>query len=210
MTQHLPNGLVVLFEGIDGVGKSTQLDLAAQTLRAEGFDVANLRNLGGTPIGEALRTVMLSPIERPGTTDLYISVAIQEALVHAIAQERAAGRIVLLDRSPLSLAAYAIFGGGVPESLGWQYVQSGMDQIAPELILVYKGNLPIVIERARKASGTPDYFESKPLSYFESVSHGYDVCTERFSAVTVNADQSVHDVQVETMQHIRQLIAHHA
>src|ERR1039457_7062193 len=93
----LADGFVVMFEGIDGVGKTTQLGLARDKLTEGGWSVISLRNPGGTPIGEALRTVMLSSDDRPPMTDLYTSLAIQAALFEAIEAARQAGKIILLD-----------------------------------------------------------------------------------------------------------------
>ena len=69
----MEGGLVVAFEGPDGVGKSTQLALASEELVENGWAVHATRNLGGTPIGEDLRKVMLSEHERPAETDFHLS-----------------------------------------------------------------------------------------------------------------------------------------
>src|SRR4051794_4239442 len=98
MDKTIDGGLVIIFEGIDGVGKTTQLNLVREELEAEGWAVYGTRNLGGTPIGEELRKTLLSSLERPETTNVYISAAIQEALVAAINGQREAGKIILLDR----------------------------------------------------------------------------------------------------------------
>lgn len=106
----LTDGLLVIFEGIDGSGKTTQAKLAQDALQTAGWSsLYPSRNLGGTPIGEALRKVIKSPLERPNTTNLYISVAIQEALIKVIQSERTKGSFILMDRGPISLAAYRIW-----------------------------------------------------------------------------------------------------
>lgn len=210
MSKTLQNGLVVLFEGVDGVGKTTQLERAAAALSADGWVVTPLRNLGGTPIGEALRDIMLAKIPRPATTDLYISAAIQEALVAHVQELRNQGTIILLDRSPISLAAYAIFGGNVDPELGWPHVDHGMSQLAPELTLIYTGDLNTVVARARTTSGSPDYFESKPDDYFERVAQGYETCAERYSGTYINAERSIDAIHEDTMQRIRAVIADHS
>src|ERR1700722_19360970 len=96
--QPIPGGLIVVLEGIDGVGKTTQILLAKDLLIKRGWPVYITRNLGGTPIGEELRKVMLDSLERPATTNLYLSVAIQEALAEALEIERAQGKLILMDR----------------------------------------------------------------------------------------------------------------
>lgn len=203
----LPGGLLVIFDGIDGVGKTTQLNLASEALIAEGWPVQATRNLGGTPIGEALREVMLRPIDRPPTTDLYISVAIQEALTRAIATERTDDKLILMDRGPLSLAAYQAFGSGLDEATTWRYVEAGMNQLQPELTIIYQSEVATAIERARRQSGKADYFESKPLDYFERVAQGFAAAAERYPVQLVDANRSIEAIQADTMRLIQAALA---
>jgi dTMP kinase len=197
--QPLSDGLVVIFEGIDGVGKTTQLALAHKTLADAGWPVLSTRNLGGTPVGEALRKVILSSVERPPMTDLYISLAIQEALLKVIDEARAEGKIVLLDRSPLSLAAYQIYGMGVDETIGWQYVANGMDTLQPEVVLLYEMDAKTVLKRLQKQPDSLDYFENQSLGYFERVARGYEVAAQRYPANILDATQSIASIHHQTM-----------
>lgn len=206
MSRTVSNGLVVLFEGIDGIGKSTQLKLAQEQLAQQDWAIRAARNLGGTPIGEALREAMLQPIPRPPLTDLYTSIAIQEALLESIRAERAAGKIVLLDRSPLSLAAYAIFGGGLNLEETWPYVVSGMEQLNAELIILYSGDVAAALERAHQKPGQSDYFESKSIDYFENVDAGYKAAVQHYDVHVINADQSIEAIHAETMSLINQAL----
>ncbi len=204
----LKDGLLVVFEGIDGVGKSTQLGLARDVLTAEDWPVHTTRNLGGTPIGEALREVMLSHIERPTESNFYMALAIQEALLKAIAEERVQGKIILMDRGPLSLAAYNIYGSGLDKSLGWSYVEAGMLELRPDIIIIYTANVAAAVKRAKQKSKTSDYFESKPLPYFERVAEGYDEAAKRYKSQTViiNAEQPIAVVHEQTMRVIREAL----
>jgi len=208
----IPGGLLIVFEGIDGVGKTTQLELARNTLQVEGWPVYVTRNLGGTPIGEELRKVIKSPLERPATTNLYISVAIQEALAETIQSERDNGKLILMDRGPLSLAAYEIYGGKLDESLGWQHVEAGMQKLRPELNIIYSTDVTLALERARKKSDTGDYFESKPPDFFERVAQGYQAAAERYSSTTViiDAKRPIEVIQAETIQAIREVLNSHS
>src|SRR5438270_2506303 len=108
MLKSVSGGSIIIFDGIDGVGKSTQLKLAEEVLTQNGWSTKTARNLGGTPIGEELRKVIKSDIPRPPETNLYISAAIQEALIQSMAEDRQQGKLILMDRGPLSLAAYEI------------------------------------------------------------------------------------------------------
>ncbi len=205
--QPVPDGLIVMFEGLDGVGKSTQLRLAAEELQAAGWPVHITRNLGGTPIGEALRDAMLAKLPRPAATDFYISIAIQEALIEALDAARAAGKIILIDRGPLSLAAYQIYGSSFDEATGWRAVDAGMQSIYPELVMYYKGQVTTARQRVHEGPGKPDYFESKPLDFFKRVAQGYDVAADRYPVRVINADRSIEQVHAETMELIDGAIA---
>jgi dTMP kinase len=201
--QPLDNGLLVIFEGIDGSGKTTQLQLAQTALQAAGWpSLVTTRNLGGTPIGEELRKVILSPLERPNTTNLYISVAIQEALAAEIQVKRGQGQLILMDRGPVSLAAYEIFGGGLEAGLGWQHVETGMSKLQPELIILYQVGVTTALERIQRKTGQTDYFESQPASYFKKVADGYAAAAKRYpeQTVIVDAAQSIEAVHAQTMQ----------
>lgn len=209
MNKHLqprPRGLLIAFEGMDGVGKTTQLQLAEQQLTSQGLSVVSRRSPGGTPIGEALRNVLLQPTDRPPMTDLYIALAIQEALDEAIAVDRKAGAITLLDRSPLSIAAYQIYGSGIDEQTGWQYIDTYMKRLQPDLIVAYSCPPEEALRRAQQKSTTGDYFESMPLSYFERVAKGYEAALQRYSARTIDAAQPIDAVHQQTMEHINHLL----
>lgn len=206
--QTLKNGLVIVFEGVDGAGKSTQLEQAATRLKAAGWPVMTSRNLGGTPIGEALREVMLSDTPRPSETDLYISVAIQAALIESISKARQAGQIILLDRGPFSLAAYQIYGSNVSPDLAWPHVDRGVQQLQPELTLFYEGDITRLLERAKHKPEAGDYFESKPVEYFDRVSKGYREIVERYDipVAILDAADKIDQVTKVTMQEISKAI----
>ncbi len=201
------NGLLIVFDGIDGVGKTTQLELVRDQLVKDGQPVETSRNLGGTPIGEALREVMLSGMERPETVNLYISVAIQEALIETTSRRRH-DKIILMDRGPLSLAAYEMYGSDLDESLTWPHVENGMRGLAPDLTIIYEADVKTSVERARRRSDKADYFESKSLEYFEKVADGYRRCAERFpdKTIVIDANRSIEEVQADTMAAIARLL----
>ena len=204
----IPDGLLVVFEGIDGSGKTTQLKLAHDALRTEGWPVHTIRNPGGTPIGEELRKVMLSKLARPPATSLYIAVAIQEALADAVKAERTSGRIILMDRGPLSMAAYEVYGGGLDSKLGWHYVEAGMSQLRPDLTIIYDLDVDTAMRRTQAKGGQADYFESQPRDFFERVSSGYQAAAERYhSSEVISANQPVEAIHDQTMRLIRQALA---
>jgi len=204
----IQDGLLIVFDGIDGAGKTTQLEQAQAKLAAEGWPLYTGRNLGGTPIGEELRQVILSPLPRPETANLYISVAIQEALVGAIESERALGKIILMDRGPLSLAAYEIYGSRLDSDLAWKHVEDGMSKLAPELTIIYDADVETALRRTRQKPGEADYFESKSPDYFERVAEGYREAAKRYdkTCLIIDAGQPIEAVHEQTMKAIREVL----
>ncbi len=124
-----------MFDGPDYVGKTSQLALVKRDLEVDKLKVYNARYNGGTPIGEALREVMLDDYERPAMTDLYINLAQQYALATALQQPRDDGNIILIDRSPLSIIAYQIFGSGADKTRGYQAADEILGLLPPDLII---------------------------------------------------------------------------
>src|SRR6478609_9484651 len=112
-------GKVIMFDGPDGVGKTTQFELAAEALEKQGHKVYKTHILGGTDIGEALRSVMFSTAERPAMTNMHLALAIYYALAAEVEQKRTQGYTVLIDRSPLSLIAFQVYGDGLDEKAGY-------------------------------------------------------------------------------------------
>lgn len=111
-------GRLIVLEGSEGAGKTTQLRLLADRLRAQGLQVLPLREPGGTPLGDAIRALLLDParhIAPPAEALLFMASRAQ--LVHdEIDPALARGVVVLMDRFFLSTYAYQIDGRGLPES----------------------------------------------------------------------------------------------
>ena len=210
MNEHnhnLSNGFVVIFEGMDGTGKTTQMQRALTKLQQLQYSVTSHRNPGGTAIGEAIRNAMLAKLPRPPMSDLYMSLAVQEALIDVVNTDRAQSNVILLDRSPLSIAAYQIYGSGINAMLGWSHVQEGMDRLRPDLTILYKCTPDVALSRSKHGGqNIHDYFESKPLDYFKKVHEGYDEAAKRFNAVVIDATQSIDAIHEQTMQHIMSAI----
>lgn len=202
----IKDGLIVILDGVDGVGKTTQLNLVKEALEASGWQVYTSRNLGGTPIGEDLRKVLLSPINRPPLVNLYVSVAIQEALIEDLNRERKKGSIILIDRGPLSLVAYQSYGSGINKRLGWHYADQGINNIKPELMIIYSLDVMTAINRSKLRSKNQDYFEIQPKAYFERVKKGYQAGIKKYQASEIEVLGSINDVHQLTMSLINQSI----
>jgi dTMP kinase len=110
-------GKLIVFEGAEGAGKTTQIRLIAARLASTGVPCVTLREPGGTPVGDAIRKILLD-------SELHITAAAEALLFMASRAELIAreigpaieqGKVVLLDRFFLSTYAYQIVGRGLPE-----------------------------------------------------------------------------------------------
>lgn len=110
-------GLFLSFEGIDGSGKTTQVNLLAAALRERGREVVSLREPGGTALGERIRSLLLDKSEDPPVpqAELLLFAAARAQIVRTQvlpALER--GAVVILDRFVDATYAYQGFGRGLP------------------------------------------------------------------------------------------------
>ena len=206
MTQH--KGLIIYFDGPDGAGKTTQLNLAAEALKKAGHEVIVTRTMGGTPIGEMLRQAMLTETSRPTETDLHIAVATQYALADEVIKHRDKGHIVLIDRSPLSIIGYQVHGDGLDSELGYETVEDLLDLFTPNLLIIYEADIDLLAERRSKRNQETqvDYFENKPQDYHQKVAEGFGIAAKKFGATVIKADDSIESVHQATMSKIQTLL----
>ena len=201
-------GLIVYFDGPDGVGKTTQLKLAAEQLQAAGHEVFVTRALGGNPISDSLSEAMMSAQPRPPETDLYIALAAQYASLQDIESRRNSGQIVLIDRSPLSIIAYQVFAGGIDSETGYREAAELLGKVQPNLILIYTASPETRLQRreARNQQEGHNYFEKMPPAYHEETAKGYLEAASRLGATIIDSEAATEVVHETTMQKILALL----
>ena len=110
-------GLVIVFEGPEGVGKTTHVRLLAERLERAGVSCLTLREPGGTALGDQVRQLVLGPEHDVGVAaEALLFMASRAELVERVIRPALeGGRVVLLDRFFLSTYAYQVAGRGLPE-----------------------------------------------------------------------------------------------
>ena len=168
----MTRGRFVTIEGIDGSGKSTQMALLADTLRAQGRTVVVTREPGGTVLGEQLREIVLmgdGPIE-PAAEALIFAAARAQLVRTEIAPALEAGSWVLADRFLDSSLAYQ----GAARGLGIDVVRRAnalsVEGCLPDLTIVL--DVPVAMALARE-TGPDDRIEAEGARLQQAVADGY-------------------------------------
>ena len=174
--------LFITFEGTEGCGKSTQVDLLAERLRALGHRVRMLREPGGTPIGEEIRhTLKHSKVNVTMTyeTELLLMNASRAQLVReTIRPALAVGEIVVCDRFYDSTTAYQGYGRGLDLALVRSVIDFAVGDTRPNLTLLLHVPPEVSAERLQSRQSTlpfvRDRIEEGDRYFFERVAQGYE------------------------------------
>ena len=174
----MAKGHLITFEGIEGSGKSTQLDLLAAHLRRRGAKVVTTREPGGTPLGERARDLLLDPRLVPvPVAELFLLEAARAQLVATVIDPALRdGAFVLSDRFADSSIAYQ----GAGRSLGLENVQrlNGLacGATAPDRTLIFNLDVETALARARHRPSTTAAnrrFEDEELAFHRQVARAY-------------------------------------
>jgi dTMP kinase len=169
-------GLFVTFEGIDGCGKSTQVDAARLGLEEKGIACTVTREPGGAPISEKVRGILLSPdnSEMCNACEVLLYLAARAQHVHEkIAPALAKGGVVLCDRFMDATFAYQSYGRGIPLDQLFTMNDFATGGLAPSLSFVFDVDVDTAFSRLKKAGKMPDRLERSGREFYEKVRGGY-------------------------------------
>jgi dTMP kinase len=164
-------GKFITVEGTEGVGKSTNLEFIRSQLCAAGMDVVQTREPGGTPLGEAIRGLLLDPAFT-GMDELcelqLMFAARAEHLGKVIRPALERGQCVLSDRFTDATYAYQGGGRGVDVSVIARLEELVQGDFRPDLTLLL--DVPVEVGLARAGQrGSLDRFEQEQIEFFERV-----------------------------------------
>ncbi len=197
-------GLFLVLEGGEGVGKTTQWRRLATLLSHAGHDVVALREPGGTPAGDLLRTVLLDPEATlaPETEALLFAASRAQLVSEVIRPSVARGAVVLVDRFLLSTFSYQGAGRGLSLAALSTVNHLATGGLAPDLTLLLTMSLDEALARVL-ARGTADRMERESLAFHGRVAHAFLEATDHTwqaqhpeigPVVTVDAQGSPDDV----------------
>jgi dTMP kinase len=191
----------ITFEGIEGVGKSTQVAALAAALAARGIAHLVTREPGGTPLAEKIRALVLEagPEVLPAAAELLLMFAARAVhLANRIEPALREGRWVLCDRFTDATFAYQGAGRGVGDAVIASLENFVQGERRPDLTLVLDLPVPKALERAhlRDPGAKPDRFEAQRADFFERVRKAYLARAAAHAArcVVINADRPATEV----------------
>ncbi len=205
-------GVFITFEGTEGAGKSTQINLLAQRLQSVGRKVRLLREPGSTTIGEEIRhTLQHSAQNRAMTPEaelLLINASRAQLVREVIRPSLEAGEIVVCDRFYDSTVAYQGYGRGLELALVHQIIDFAVGSTRPNLTLFLHVPLSVSEQRRETRAGVRDRFEEAGREFFEKVEAGFLALAKADPKRVkyIDATQSVETVQSEIWKQVGTVI----
>jgi len=188
----------ITLEGIDGAGKSTHLNWLAERLRSQGKNVLVTREPGGTPLGEALRELLLHQAMHLETEALLMFAARREHLDKVIIPALNEGTWVISDRFTDASFAYQGGGRGLDESKLKILEQWVQQDLQPDLTLLF--DVTLEISRKRLSSNASlDRFEQEKQDFFQRVRDAYLKRAAQFPERirVIDSGRTLNEIQVD-------------
>ena len=209
------SGKFITFEGLDGCGKSTQLDREASRLRQEGCPVVTTQEPGGTATGRKIREIVLHASAHPlsASTELALMFAarsqhIEEVILPALH----AGKIVLCDRFTDSSVAYQGYGRGIAPDAIRTLEDLFCRGLRPDLTIILDIDPATGMTRARArnraAQEKETRFEEEGLEFFRRVRQGYAEIARREPGRVrlIDGKGSVDEVHLKVHQEVHERV----
>ena len=192
----------ITLDGIDGAGKTTQLNVIRDWFAAQALPVLFTREPGGTPLGEALRALLLSPATQVSlhTETLLMFAARRQHLDDVILPALARGVSVVSDRFTDATFAYQGGGRGLPDAEIEALENWVQGSLKPDLTILLDVPLEVSLQRIER-SREKDRFEQEAADFFTRVREAYlrraAAAPERYAVVDSNRDKAVVRAEIE-------------
>jgi len=175
----MARGRLIVFEGAEGAGKTTQIRILAERLATAGIGAVAVREPGGTPVGDDIREILLHPEQEitAASEALLFMASRAELVAREIRPSLRAGFVVLLDRFFLSTYAYQIVGRGLPEAEVRAANALATAGLVPDLTLLLDITAARGLERA-DARGARDRMEKASDDFHARVANAFREFTD--------------------------------
>lgn len=195
-------GILITFEGIDGCGKSTQIDIFHKRLIDEGYDVELLREPGGTSIGEAIRNILLDKknMNMSIQTELLLFEAARSQIVRELINPLIEkGTIVLCDRFIDSSVAYQGYGRGLGSEVVEELNNFSVKTTIPKITYLFDIEPELALSRLDTRQKQKDRLDAEDIEFMHRVADGYrEIASKHKDRIKVlNAKKSVEELSRE-------------
>ena len=205
-------GLFISFEGGEGVGKSTQINLLKSYLLKKSMNVVSTREPGGTEEGEFIRKFLVSGDKRtwdPYSELLLFNALRREHINKVINPSIDKGNIVLCDRFVDSTIVYQGVVGLIEEELLLDLHKTFCYNLFPDLTFFLSLNPELGLARTKFRNNNENRFEKMGLSYHQKIQDGFKALTKKYNKrfIEINATQTVEKISEEINQHLTSTIS---
>ncbi len=200
-------GIFITFEGGDGAGKSTQINMLKEMLGEKGYDVVVTRDPGGNDISEAIRQIILNKdfTEMGYMTELLLYASARAQLVKEIIKPALeAGKAVIADRFMDSSAVYQGMGRGLGVDTVYGVNEYALQGVSPDMTFLL--DLPAEVGIARKKNQAElDRMERESIDFHQRVVEGYRTLAGMYPDRIMKVDatlpkEAIHDIIKQTVQ----------
>lgn len=196
----MARGKYIVIEGNDGTGKSTQVELLARYLKSEGQKVMTVHEPAGTPVADAIRTVIKDgSIARDGLTNLLLFTASRHDIWHHAKKRLDKGWYVLSARNYISTLAFQGAGEGIDQEFICQLTEKFTDEqyMNPDFTIVLTTDDQHRKDRIaqRGALEKPDTFEIRDDDFQTRVNRAYRAIATKARYPVIDANRSIERVQ---------------
>ena len=165
--------MFISFEGIEGSGKSTQIELIEELIRTKGYQVKKLREPGTTELGEKIRNIFLEKTAEtvdPFTEALLLYASRKHLDQNFLRQNLNDGAIVIADRYADATLAYQSYGKGLDHNFV-KLIHDSSELLSPDL--TFYMDISAELSRERISDREMDRMESESIDFFKKVREGY-------------------------------------